>query len=254
MHISFIGSGNVATHLALAFHNVGHNIVQIFSRNIEHANALATTVEAIPVNQMDSIKHHVDLFFICVPDQFIEDISQQLPSHIPQVHTSGNTSLSQLKGNLTGVFYPLQTFSKNKQINYADLNLLLESNNAETKHNITQLAKDLNSNIHFVNSSERQKLHIAAVFACNFSNLMVQISEDILSTNQLDSKLLLPLIQETTNKLYTMSAKEAQTGPAIRGDYNTINTHKSLLKECSPSVQNIYEVLTKEIQKRHGKL
>ena len=116
------------------------------------------------------------------------------------------------------------------------------------------MLKIIKSNIHYVDSNNRQKLHVAAVFACNFSNLMVHISEDILAENDLDSKLLLPLIQETTQKLQTMSAKQAQTGPALRGDVNTIHTHQTLLKQFSPSVQHIYEVLTKEIQKRHGKL
>lgn len=254
MHISFIGAGNVATHLAKAFYNSGHQIVQVFSRDKTHAEILAQNVNASPINTLDELVKNIDLYFICVPDQNIEEISKQLPANIPQVHTSGNTTLSQLQGKRTGVFYPLQTFSKEKQIDFSKLNILLESKDEVTMNNLQLLAKTIQSNIHFVNSTERQKLHVAAVFACNFSNLMAQISEEILSENQLDTKLLLPLIEETTNKLNTMSAKQAQTGPALRGDVNTINTHKTILKQFSPSVQNIYDVLTKEIQKRHGKL
>ncbi len=254
MRISFIGSGNVATHLAQAFHKAGHSIVQIFSRNKEHAELLARKTESESITDFDTLVSEVDLYMICVPDEYISELSTYLPKRIAQVHTSGNTLLSDLKGDITGVFYPLQTFSKEKTITFSELNILLESDHKVTLNVLTDLVNSINSNLHYVNSSERQKLHVAAVFACNFSNLMVHISEDILSENQLDSKLLLPLIKETTNKLFTMSAKQAQTGPALRGDQSTIETHKSLLKTFSPSVQHIYEVLTKEIQKRHGKL
>lgn len=254
MRISFIGSGNVATHLAQAFHKAGHQITQVFSRNKEHTQHLAQSIYAKPIVSLEEIDTNVDFYFICVPDQHISNISSELPKHIPQVHTSGNTMLSELKGHITGVFYPLQTFSKEKSIDYSTLNILLESEDKNMLNNLSELATSIHSTIHYVNSTERQKLHVAAVFACNFSNLMVHISEDILSENKLDPKLLLPLIEETTNKLKTMSAKQAQTGPALRGDSNTINTHKTILKQFSPSVQNIYEVLTQEIKKRHGKL
>lgn len=254
MRISFIGSGNVATHLSNAFYKAQHTIVQIYSLQLENAKILAQQVEAEPIQVLEKLDHSVDLYFICVPDQYISEISDQLPKAIPQVHTSGNTLLSQLKGNTTGVFYPLQTFSKDKSIAYSELNILLESEDESTLNLLTALGNQLGSQIHYVSSTERQKLHVAAVFACNFSNLMVDISEEILSKNNLDTKLLLPLIQETTNKLNTLSARQAQTGPAVRGDSNTISTHKNILKQFSPSIQNIYEALTTEIQKRHGKL
>lgn len=254
MRISFIGSGNVATHLAEAFFKAQHNIVQIFSLKLENALVLANKTQAEAIHTIDELNSNVDLCFLCVPDQHISEISNHLPKHICQIHTSGNTLLSQLSGNKTGVFYPLQTFSKDKSIHFSELNILLESEDQDTLNQLSGLANDIGSCIHYVSSTERQKLHVAAVFACNFSNLMVHISEDILSKNNLDSKLLLPLIKETTNKLQTLSAKQAQTGPALRGDLNTIKTHQNLLKQFSPSVQNIYEVLTKEIQKRHGKL
>lgn len=254
MRISFIGSGNVASHLATAFYKAQHNIIEIHSLNQENAEILADMTQSSVLKKIEDINENIDLCFICVPDQYIEGISSRLPKNITHIHTSGNTLLSQLKGNTTGVFYPLQTFSKNKLIDYSTLNILLESDDTHILNLMKQLASDLKSQIHFVNSKERQKLHVAAVFACNFSNLMVDISEELLSDNQLDSKLLLPLILETTNKLKTLSAKQAQTGPAIRGDKNTIQNHQDILKQYSPSVQNIYEVLTKEIQKRHGKL
>lgn len=254
MRISFIGSGNVATHLAKAFYKANHQIIQIFSRKQENAETLAKHVNAKSIQSLNHLDTNVDLFFICVPDQYIAEISLLLPQYITQIHTSGNTLLSQLKGDKTGVFYPLQTFSKDKNIDFSELNILLESENMETLENLSELARNIECNIHLVNSNNRQKLHVAAVFACNFSNLMVHISEDILSENNLDSKLLLPLIQETTQKLQTMSAKQAQTGPALRGDVNTIQAHQNLLKQFSPSIQHIYEVLTQEIQKRHGKL
>lgn len=254
MRISFIGSGNVATHLAKAFYKANHQIVQIFSRKQENAEILAKQVNAHPIHSLNRLDTKVDLVFICVPDQYITETSLLLPPNMTQIHTSGNTMLSQLKSEKTGVFYPLQTFSKDKNIDFSELNVLLESEDKEILKCLSALAKNIGSHTHYVNSNNRQKLHVAAVFACNFSNLMVHISEDILTENNLDSKLLLPLIQETTQKLQTMSAKQAQTGPALRGDINTIDTHKNLLKQFSPSVQHIYEVLTKEIQKRHGKL
>ena len=142
MRISFIGSGNVATHLAKAFYKANHQIIQIFSRKQENADVLAKQVDAHPIHSLNHLDTEIDLVFICVPDQFITEISLLIPPYITQIHTSGNTMLSQLKGEKTGVFYPLQTFSKDKNINFSELNVLLESEDKETLKHLSVLAEN----------------------------------------------------------------------------------------------------------------
>lgn len=255
MRISFIGSGNVSTHLCRGLYKANHQIIDIFSQDLKNANHLAKFVNANSINSFAKIDSSVDLFIICVPDIHIEFVSSQLPSQVAQIHTSGSTNLTALYVENRGVFYPLQTFSINKLIDFSTLPILLESSNDDLLKIMQLLVADLGSVEHHVNSEQRKKLHLAAVFACNFSNLMSNIAEDILLENNLDPKLLIPLLEETTNKLKEMSAYDAQTGPAIRGDMNTIGKHQQLIDETSTSsIRKIYDLLTKEILSKHGKL
>lgn len=255
MKISFIGAGHVATHLSQALFRLNHQIVDVFSRSEKNAKVLAEKVGAQSKTSLNKLNVNIDAFIICVPDERIAEISQALPKNVIQIHTSGNTNLNVLRSDKSGVFYPLQTFSKTKEMSFNGVNLLLEANNEMVMTLMQDWGLNLKAQLHFVNSEERKRIHVAAVFACNFSNLMVNFAEDILTEFNLDSKLLLPLIQETTRKLETMSAHSAQTGPAIRRDQKTISDHLNVLNQMEDSnLSAIYERLTKEIQNKHGEL
>ncbi|MGB1293879.1 MAG: Rossmann-like and DUF2520 domain-containing protein [Flavobacteriales bacterium] len=255
MKISFIGSGHVATHLSQALFHLNHQIVDVFSRSEENAKVLAKKVGAQSKTSLNKLNLNIDAFIICVPDEHIAEISHALPKNVVHIHTSGNTNLNVLRSDKCGVFYPLQTFSKTKEMSFYGVHLLLEANNEMVMTLMQDWGLNLKTQLHFVNSEERKRMHVAAVFACNFSNLMVNFAEDILSEFNLDSKLLLPLIQETTRKLETMSAHSAQTGPAIRRDQKTISDHLNVLNQMEDSnLSDIYTRLTKEIQNKHGEL
>jgi len=150
--------------------------------------------------------------------------------------------------NNCGVFYPLQTFSKNQKINFKDVPICIEANNKKTLNILSNLAKSVSNNIYFTNSEQRKSLHLAAVFACNFTNHLYSISENILKKENIDFEILKPLIIETANKIKNHSPLEMQTGPAIRNDKEIIKEHLKLLKR-NKTEQNIYKLLTENIIK-----
>jgi len=151
-----------------------------------------------------------------------------------------------------GVLYPLQTFSKNKAVDFSQIPICVEAINAEVEKELLKIAHLLTEKTYILNSEKRKKLHLAAVFACNFSNYMYDIAYDIVMSAGIDFEILKPLIAETADKIKTMTPKEAQTGPAVRYDENTINKHLTLLNR-KKYLKEIYKVLSKGIHKRHGK-
>ena len=253
-NIVFIGSGNVATHLALAFKKVGHTISQVYSQHLGNANALAKLVKAKSVDSLELIDKTADIYIVSIKDDAIETVVKQLQlDNKILAHTSGSIDIKALKNTSKnyGVFYPLQTFSKNKKVDFKNVPICLEANNTDTFNVLSNLAQ-ISTNVQSINSKQRKSIHLAAVFACNFSNHLYAIAETILQKNKLSLDILQPLIEETAQKIKTTAPNLAQTGPAIRNDEKIMNHHLDLLNNNS-DYQKIYELLSKSIQKQNKK-
>jgi len=248
MKISIIGAGNVATQLALALRRVGHTIVQIGNRSNDAGQELAKTVGATFTSNLKALED-ADIYIIAVKDDAIADVASQL--HLGGkilVHTSG-TKTSEILSFATqnfGVFYPLQTMTKQTKIDFTDIPILIEGNNAPTIKVLDVLAKSLSKNIHTVDEQQRQWVHVAAVFANNFTNHMFSISEKLLVEHGLSLDILKPLIIRSVENLQNASPADIQTGPAARGDSLTIERHVELLANHN-RLQKIYEILTASI-------
>jgi predicted short-subunit dehydrogenase-like oxidoreductase (DUF2520 family) len=246
--ITFIGAGNVASHLAKAFFNEGFEIEQIYSYNIDNALALADDVQSIAVDNLINLNSSADLYILAIKDDAIESVLQQiLDKNIFIVHTSGSVPITIFEKtgfNNYGIFYPLQTFSKLKDINLLNVPFCVEAN--ENQSLLYDMANHLSNSVHFVNSEQRKKLHLAAVFACNFTNHMYAIAEDLCLKNDVNFNILKPLIRETAEKITLNRAKNVQTGPAIRGDEKIIENHINQLDDLI-NYQEIYRLITQSI-------
>lgn len=248
--VSIIGSGNVATHLISAFNKAeGVSLAQVVTRN---PIAVAPLLDASQIITDYHDMLPVDLVILAVTDGAIAAVSEQLPFENQMVvHTSGSVSMTALHPkNHGGVFYPLQTFTKGKEIDFSTIPLCLEAERQSDYELLETAAKAITSVTYSVNSDQRKALHVAAVFVCNFVNHMYQIGSDLCDEHQLDFGLLQPLIQETATKIISLSPQEAQTGPARRQDSATINAHLSILNKSNQ--KELYTLLTKSIID-HGK-
>ena len=254
MRISIIGSGNVATHLAAAFKNAGHRIVQVYSPNMQNAALLAYHVSAEAIDNLSHVSQETDVFIISVKDDVIASIAETLAKHGRLIaHTSGATDLRTLL-NFTlkaGVFYPLQTLSKNKEVDFFTVPLCIEGADGSITAQLVDLARTVSNNVYQVNSAQRKILHLAAVFACNFSNYLYNIAQQLLAENEMGFEMLRPLILETAQKVQTHLPAEVQTGPAIRNDENTMAVHLQML-DTKPDLRAIYELLSQDIIKNNN--
>ena len=243
--VTIIGSGNVAQHLIKAFENAENiEIVQVFARNSSTVSHLINPNKIVS-DYNDLLES--DLFIIAVSDNVIQEVSSQIPFTNKLVaHTSGNFSIDDLDSKIRkAVFYPLQTFSKNKEVNFQEIPICLETQNESDYQILEKVANSISNKIYKINSEQRKSLHVSAVFVCNFVNHLYEIGNDICNENQVDFEILKPLIQETANKVLSLSPNEAQTGPAKRGDSQTINEHLKFLK--NENQIGIYKLLTKSI-------
>lgn len=254
MRITLIGSGNVATHMAAAFKNAGHRIVQVYSPNMLNAALLAYHVGATAINAISDIDPNTDIFIIAVKDDAIARVSEALAKYQKLiVHTSGSTNLDVLLTftDKAGVLYPLQTFSKTREVDFATVPLCIEAANERIYADLEQLAATVSNNIYCVNSAGRKILHLAAVFACNFPNYLYEVSRQLLTDHEMDFNLLRPLILETAQKVQLQSPAGVQTGPAVRNDQITMNKHLEMLAD-QPQLQQIYTLLSQGIIKNNN--
>ena len=249
MRVSIIGSGNVATHLAKALKSANVQVLNIWSHNFENAQLLANKVDAKAVTEISQIVEDTDIVLISVKDDAIDQVASQLKDFKGLIaHTSGSVALDALAGNENyGVFYPLQTFSKQKELDFSNVPLCLEANKDANLNHLKKLAAMLSKNIYEVDSEQRKTLHLAAVFACNFPNYLYGVAQQLLAQHQLDFDIIKPLITETANKIQTALPNEVQTGPAIRNDEQTLQKHEGMLQE-HPEWLNIYQLLSKQIK------
>jgi predicted short-subunit dehydrogenase-like oxidoreductase (DUF2520 family) len=253
MNIVCIGSGNVATHLAIALKSIGAEIVQVWSRDSRNAEILAALTRAKTIRHWNELDRSADCYIIAVKDDAIPEVAAQLHSvKGVVVHTSGSTSMSVLAGAGTGygVLYPLQTFSRTKAADLTKVPFCIEGDRPETLEKISVIAHLLSPLVSVVDTEQRRILHLAAVFACNFSNHLYHLSSQLLEQHQLKFDLLKPLILETAEKVQSALPFDVQTGPAVRNDEETMKKHLELLKG-SPEWQQIYEMLSNSIKKTH---
>lgn len=260
MNISFIGAGNVGWHLAQALEQAGHHIVEVYSRDIANTRKLVNKLYDTQVaTHLDFSESATELIILTIPDDALSAVVSELvlPENCIVVHTSGIQSLQKLTQLIetysdvpahTGVFYPLQTFSKNVPIDFTEVPLCIEAADNYTEKKLIDLANDISRVIYLVSSEERQILHIGAVFACNFTNHLLAISKRILDKERLEFNLLKPLICETIRKaLEATDPAQVQTGPARRGDSQTIEKHLGYLSQY-PAWEGLYETLTESIR------
>jgi predicted short-subunit dehydrogenase-like oxidoreductase (DUF2520 family) len=252
LNVTVIGSGNVAQHLIRAFTKAdGVNVSQAFAR--KPGNILHLLPEEKIVSDF-SLLQYADIYIIAVTDNAITEVSAQLPfKNRLVVHTSGSIPMDELyPHNRRGVFYPLQTFSKKKEVDFSAIPVCLESESAEDYKLLITLANSISAKIFNINSNQRKALHVAAVFASNFTNHLYTLASDICNEHNLPFDILKPLITETSAKVQHLPPAEAQTGPAVRHDSKTIEAHLQLLKEDNQ--KEIYQILTQSIQAHAEKL
>jgi len=251
MRITIIGSGNVATHLGAALKNAGHQIVQVYSRDRRNAALLAYHLKSEAIDTLDAIIADTGLFIISVKDDAIGEIAKELARYNKLiVHTSGATGLGVLLQytQKAGVFYPLQTFSKTKEVNLNTVPLCIEGADEKITQTLEELARSISNNIYRVDSEKRRILHLAAVFACNFPNYLYYASGQLLQQHGLDFNMLRPLILETAEKVQEHTPADVQTGPAIRNDEKTMQAHLQLLHDNN-ELQQVYSLLSQLIIK-----
>lgn len=249
MKIVIIGAGNVATHLAVAIKKSGQNILQIISKKIENSKKLAQKIGCDFADNISEINKNADLYIISVSDNQITKIaSHKNLKNKFVVHTAGSISQEVLSNNSNkyGVFYPLQTFSKNVFVDFSQVPICIEANNTRNFQILENLAVKLGCESYAVNSEQRAKLHLSAVFVNNFTNYMFAVGNDILEKNNLPFEILRPLIRQTVAKIESTKPADVQTGPAIRGDTETIKKHLQQLSQM-PDYKEIYELISNKI-------
>ena len=241
-----LGAGNVATHLAENLQTKGFKILQVYSRSESSAKQLSEKLKVPFTTDIKQINNGADIYLYALKDNALSDVIKEinLPNAL-HVHTAGSVSMTIFKdaGNNFGVMYPLQTFSKTKKIDFSTIPVFIEGSNKDTIEKIQSMAELLTSKVYIINSDQRKRIHLAAVFACNFSNFMYSIAEEILIDSNLPFDILNPLIIETAEKVKTLSPAEAQTGPAVRFDDNIISKHMSLLND-KPQYKNLYREIS----------
>jgi len=251
LKIVLLGGGNVAHHLfAQLSKNPEVKLVQWYNRSIESIEKFGQYVAI--TDQLENLKE-ADIYIIAVSDAAIEEISSELPFQDKLVvHTSGNTSMDTIDSkNRSGVYYPLQSFSKDKQVQWSQIPLLLEASNENDLQLLQKLAKSMTDKVYMINSQQRSSIHLTAVFVNNFVNHMYTIGDDLCQQEQIPFEIFIPLIQQTTKSLDTTPPLAAQTGPAVRGDQNTIASHLDQLK--NPLLKEIYKSITRSILDTHGR-
>jgi predicted short-subunit dehydrogenase-like oxidoreductase (DUF2520 family) len=250
--VSFIGSGNLAWHLAPAFDNAGFIVKEVYSPNHRHAEALTSKLYQAEVKaSLDFSTSESSVFIVAVNDDSITEIAREiiLPDDAILAHTSGSVPLSDLQFAATsniGVFYPLQTFSKTKKVDFKQTPIFIESNNEETENILMTLANAISNHVRVISSEERKALHVAAVFASNFTNHMLTLAQKVLQQNSLEFEWIKPLIVETINKSMQVGPEAAQTGPASRGDLETLEKHMAFL-QTDPELSEVYKIISQHI-------
>lgn len=248
MTVTLIGSGNLATNLGHALKDAGVEILQIYSHTLTNAKRLADelSVEAFS-QQIGEINTESDVYIVAVKDDVLTGVMDETLRHLPDsliVHTAGSMPMMG-----SGVFYPMQTFSRQRIVSFAHIPIFLETRRKEDMLTLRRLAERLTDSVYELSSDDRRWLHIAAVFSCNFANHMATLSSRLLEAHGIPFRVMLPLMDETIAKLHQLLPREAQTGPARRGDQGVMECHVRLLQEDGrEDLAELYKTISQSIQ------
>lgn len=250
--IAFVGAGNVAWHLAPALDNAGYSVREVYSRDPKKSAQLVSRLYGAEVKSSpDFSQSDIDVVILAVPDDAIEDVVEELilPEDAILVHTSGSTPLRSLDVagiTHTGVLYPLQTFSKGEKSNLEDTPVFVEGSTPDVTTTLLAIGRAISSTVLAISSEQRLALHVAAVFASNFTNHMLTISFGLMEQHRLDPGWLQPLIAGTINKALDAGPEKAQTGPARRGDLRILRKQAEFLKN-DKKLREIYALVSQHI-------
>lgn len=251
MKVTLIGAGNLATQLGKSLKKAGVIISQVYSRTEDSARTLGELLEAEWLTDIKALRDEADIYIFSVKDSVLcELISEACKGRGNKLflHTAGSMPMSCFEGKALhyGVFYPMQTFSKAKDVDFERIPVFIEGNSIETEDVIRSLANKLSQRVIRLSSADRKYLHLAAVWACNFTNYCYMVASDILGEHGIPFDVMLPLINETTEKIQKISPKEVQTGPAVRGDRNVMSKQLELMNG-KEDLQELYQMLSRGI-------
>lgn len=255
--IVIIGSGSVATTLGIALHESGHEILEVVSRQLENAKVLGEKIQAKRVlNNFSKVNQYASLYIIAVSDDVIAEVVSKMPkvSGIV-VHTSGTSKSSLLKNKFEnwGIFYPLQTITAGRKLDYNKIPILITTESKKTSAYLTDVASSIGSSVFHLEDKSRIHIHIVAVMINNFTNHLLVLSDEYMKNHQLPPQLFNSLLLETVNKAIDLGAYNAQTGPAKRGDMNTIHQHLEIIQEQDiPAMLGLYKMFTKSIMQHYS--
>lgn len=257
MKITLIGAGNLATNLGKSLHAAGHDFIQVYSRTMEHASELAAILGGSPTDNIDNIKDTSDVYIFSVKDSALVNLIPRIckdKANKVFLHTAGSMPMDVFEGMALhyGVFYPMQTFSKEREVDFSVIPCFIEANDKFAKEILQVLTSGISEHIFELSSEDRKYLHLSAVFACNFVNHCYDISARILQKCNIPFDVMLPLIDETAKKVHDISPADAQTGPAVRYDENVIRAQSAMLKN-NPLIKDVYERLSLSIHRESEK-
>lgn len=257
MKIVLVGAGNLATNLGKSLLHKGHDILQVYSRTMESATALADIVGGSPTNVIGKINPEADVYIVSIKDSAISEIVPDLCNGKEEkvfLHTAGSVPIDVFEGMALhyGALYPMQTFTKNTPVEFNGIPCFVEGNDDMAFNTAYNLASSISSHVYPLDSKARKNLHLAAVFACNFVNHCYEISSEILSKHNIPFDVMLPLIDETARKVHALAPIDAQTGPAVRYDENVIRMQSDMLKD-NPMFKQIYESMSLSIYRTSQK-
>jgi len=249
--LSFTGAGRVASALCLGFFNSGIRINKIVSKTGKSSRILAGKCDAAWSHTLN-FDQETDMIIVAVPDHLLQKVLFDIrcPENTIVAHTAGSFGLEVFPAHIkrSGVFYPLQTFTSGRKISFDNLPFFIEASDSETEKMLADMAELLGGKVHFTDGDRRKQIHLAAVFACNFTNHLLTVGKEITIKAGLDFSILEPLIKETVAKALELSPELSQTGPAIRNDQITLKKHLELLS-FSQEFQDIYRSITQSIVK-----
>ena len=255
MKIVLIGAGNLATNLGVALKKAGHDVMQVYNRTMESAILLANRLECACTNDVDKILHGADVYIVSIKDDALESVVPKICKGREEslfAHTAGSMPMDVFKGFARhyGVLYPMQTFSKSKSVDFNEIPCFVEAESEDSLNVLKTLCASISNRVIEMTSENRKYLHLAAVFACNFANHCYTIAADVLEKHGIPFDVMLPLIDETAEKVHSLPPQQAQTGPAVRYDKNVMDKHLALLNE-NGNYEEIYKIMSKSIYERN---
>jgi len=251
LKLTLIGAGNLATNIGVALAGAGHELLQVYSKTEQSAERLAAMLHCPWTTDLKEVSDGADVYVIAVKDAVLADVAQQLAAEHEDrflVHTAGSMPMETLPTKRRGVLYPMQTFSKERIVDFRNIPCFVEAANDGDGELLRELAESLSESVYEANSEARKYLHLSAVFCCNFTNHCYALAEKLLQEHGgLPFEVMLPLIDETAKKVHELSPSKAQTGPAVRWDTNVMEKHMQLLKD-DPQLVEIYRLLSESVR------